>query len=192
MFENLLEKRNLVIVCEEKNHAIAEYLVQLISLNDDDGEQLAGFKDGSVNATIWTEKQYNDNLATMGTQQHVLFIGDFKASQNIMPNVKIYYNEHTIKYGWLGNKGIIYLPQKGKINKTSYEIFLKEAAMESERISGLKVAGKAALFSLDPVYVIIEAVFLNGLKEKKKIREQLYRFSVLRFYLYDIRKFLGV
>lgn len=72
---------------------------------------------------------------------------------------------------------------------------MEAAKAENEKISGLKAAGKAVLLSWVPVYsyyLILEAVLLNGIKERKKISEQLYKYAVLHFYLNSISTYLDL
>lgn len=187
--------RNLIIVYDSSTKAAADYLMQLISLKDDKEDSVIGCPDGTVKAEMWSEKQYLDNQAKIASSQYVLFLGENQTSKSIISNIEIKFNQYTIRYGWLGTRGAIYLPEKGKIKKEEYEEFLTAAKVESEKISGLKAAGKAVLLSWVPVYsyyLIIEAVFLNGRKERRKISEQLYKFAVLHFYMNNISSYLDL
>ena len=192
----MIANKNLIIVYEEATKVAADYLMQLLSLKDDkENGEIVGCPDGVVKAAIWSEKHYLDNLPQLSSSQYILFIGENKTSKSIISNIDIKYQEYTIRYGWLGTRGAIYLPEKGKIKKQEYEKFLISAKAESQKISGLKAAGKVLLFSWVPVYsyyVFLEAILLNGLKERKKISEQLYKYAVLHFYLNNISKFLNL
>lgn len=50
--------KSLIIVSGENEKVYAELLLSLVTLIDDDKEngKVVGIKDGSVNATIWSEK----------------------------------------------------------------------------------------------------------------------------------------
>ena len=88
MFGNGMQKpeQSLIIVCDEKDIAYANYLIQLIGQKDDTGESVVGVADDSVSAAIYTVKTYKDNLAQIPSLQHILFIGqtsvDERAEQN--------------------------------------------------------------------------------------------------------------
>ena len=57
--------KSLIIVSGENEKVYAELLLSLVTLIDDDKEngKVVGIKDGSVNATIWSEKIYEDNVS---------------------------------------------------------------------------------------------------------------------------------
>ena len=110
--------RNLIIVYDDSTKAAADYLMQLISLKDDKEGAVIGCPDGVVKAEMWSEKQYLDNQAKIASSQYVLFIGENKTSKSIIANIVTKFNKHTIRYGWLGTRGAIYLPEKGKIKKS--------------------------------------------------------------------------
>ena len=59
--------KNLIIVCDEKSKEYANYLSQLISMEDDTEDTTVGVKDGSVQAQVWLEKDYKANSATISS-----------------------------------------------------------------------------------------------------------------------------
>jgi len=67
--------RKLIIVCDDQTHGYGNYLRQLVSTNDDDNN-IVGTKDGSIGVAVWLEKDYLANMATITSDQHVLFIGE--------------------------------------------------------------------------------------------------------------------
>ena len=187
--------RKLIIVYDDSTRSAADYLMQLISLKDDKDGVVVGCPEGAVKAEMWSEKQYLDNQAKIASSQYILFLGENKTSKSVISNIETKFSQYTIRYGWLGSRAAIYLPNKGKIGKKEYEAFLEAAKAENEKISGLKAAGKAVLLSWVPVYsyyLILEAVLLNGIKERKKISEQLYKYAVLHFYLNSISTYLDL
>ena len=64
MFGNGMQKpeQSLIIVCDEKDIAYANYLIQLIGQKDDTGESVVGVADDSVSAAIYTVKTYKDKI----------------------------------------------------------------------------------------------------------------------------------
>lgn len=200
MFSNK-EVKELVIVCDKDEMEFAEYMLQLISLEDDgDGDdEIVGCPDGSIKASIWDEAKYLDNLPTMTSNVKVLFIGDSKPAMNVLPNIDVKYSNHTIQYGWLGNKAVISIPNKGKMTEDEYGLFKNGSVAEREEMDLAVKAKSAALIGLVGVGtgLIGLSVYagIKGLKNSKKkhhIEDELYRFAVLHFYMNAIRDFMGV
>ena len=85
-------KKKLIIVSDDDTKKYATYLMQLIS-SKDDCEEIVGIKDGSVDATIWSEKQYLDSLGTLTTSTYVLFVGNGKAAKLARENMQHEFDE---------------------------------------------------------------------------------------------------
>ncbi len=99
--------KQLIIVCGDSEKKYAMYLQQLVSARDDkEGEQI-GTKDGAVNAVIWSEKQYEDNLIKLNSTNNVLFIGDSKLAKMSRENMDVKFNITGMSYGWLGNQAFM-------------------------------------------------------------------------------------
>ena len=53
--------KKLIIVCDNKTEKYGNYLLQLISSKDDTENDVVGIEDGTVEAVVWSEKNYRDN-----------------------------------------------------------------------------------------------------------------------------------
>lgn len=187
-------KRNLIIVCDETTDVAASYLMQLISLKDDKDDVVVGCPDGTVKAEKWNEKDFLNNQAKITSEQYFIFIGENKASKSVIPNIELKYNQYTIKYGWLGTRGCIYLPEKGEISQEDYKSFIEVAKAESaKKYKGLveDIAKVAPVIPFVGQLVGMKYCF-DKIKERKQISEQLYKYAVLHFYLNDLSKFLNL
>lgn len=107
MFEKPVKK--LIIVTDEKNKPYANYLMALISAKDDKEGEVVGIADGSVEAVIWSEKNYADNEPTLSSNAHVLFLGDTKLSKTQRGGLNIKFDDFGLKYGWLGKRAVMYV-----------------------------------------------------------------------------------
>lgn len=115
-------KRKLVIVCEEATMEYGNYLLQLISAYDDkEGEQI-GTKDGTIEAILWTEREYEGNRVKLSSNQRVLFIGNSKAMQSLRSNVQTEFFECGMAYGWIGCHGFMHVDDNS-LNAGNYERF---------------------------------------------------------------------
>lgn len=132
--------RNIIIVTDEKNKKFADYLMQLISLNDDTDENTVGIKDGSVEAMVWEEKHYTANAANISSEQYFLFIGDSKLIKEKRSFMKTIYSNFGISYGWLGKQA--YLAVDKVVSKKEYDGFIEFAQKYQENIEKLIVSKK--------------------------------------------------
>ena len=208
--------KSLIIVSGENEKVYAELLLSLVTLIDDDKE--VGIKDGSVNATIWSEKIYEDNNPQMTSSTKIIFLGKSKSTEFILPNIK--FNEELKKYGIFmgctGNKYVIY-------NKTLYDEFfdlyknlvdkfddtvadssvVKKARHTDdlgtaigkgvENVVGL-VGNLFNIFSGEHKEIELKGTdaFDIGAKIEagKAIPDQMFRFLILSLYLNDLYKFM--
>ncbi|MEG0577722.1 MAG: hypothetical protein RR500_07665, partial [Bacilli bacterium] len=99
--------KKLIIVCEEKCRIYADYLSQLISLEDDTEDTTVGTKDGEVAAQVWLEKDYLANSSHISSDQYILFIGNDKLIKEKSTHMKVQFSEYGMKYGWLGKQAVL-------------------------------------------------------------------------------------
>lgn len=123
--------KKLFIIDNEKESAYALLLLQLISAKDDNSEtgEVVGIKDGSVDASLWGEKEYKDSRAKIVSSNKIMFVGLSDTSKAISKN--IVYDKELSKWGiyigWLGNIGVIYADPKILYkDKTAYDDFYNE------------------------------------------------------------------
>lgn len=120
----------LIIVCEEKEIAYANYLIQLIGQKDDDGDKIVGIADDSVSAAIYTTKFYIGNLPQIPSTQHILFIGDSTVAKEQRQSIQDKYNKLGMHYSWLGKRAVLYIDDtssdwlKLKDDRKHYDEFL--------------------------------------------------------------------
>ena len=106
MFGNNMKK--LIIVCDNKTEEYANLLRQLISSKDDTENEVVGIEDGTVGVVVWLEKEYRNNMATISSNEHILFLGNGEVSKKeFNTSMKMYYDQFGMTYGWLGNRGVL-------------------------------------------------------------------------------------
>lgn len=206
--------KKLIIVCEEKCRQYGDYLAQLISLEDDKEDETVGTKDGEVAAQVWLEKDYKANAAQLSSNQYILFIGQDKLIKEKSSHMNMGFAEFGMKYGWLGKQAVLSVEKVVEADK--YENFISyaqnyqqnvEQLIKSKDMNALKagaaagVAGAAkagALAVISPVALVPIAYIGAGVMAVKKftlnskIKEQQYSCAVMKFYLDDLSKFLGL
>ena len=122
MFEQNITK--LIIVCDDNTVGYANYLRQLISANDDEEDVIIGTKDGAIKVSVWLEKHYLDNMSTISSHEHVLFIGENQASKNEISSMTVKFDQFGMKYGWLGKRGMMII-SKTIDNPEDYNEFIE-------------------------------------------------------------------
>ena len=127
--------KRIIVVCDDKTKEYANYLRQLISANDDKGDEIVGTKDGEVDVVVWTEKQYIDNSPTITSNQHILFIGNNKTAQAEEKSMREEFHKFGMRYSWLGKRAVVAVDPVD-LSKEDYEKFIefcKEYGTEYEK-----------------------------------------------------------
>ena len=114
-------KKKLIIVCDDDTKKYATYLMQLISSRDD-AEEIVGIKDGTVDATIWDEKHYQDSLGSLTTSTYILFVGNGKVAKLARESMTHEFDEIGMHYGWLGTQGCLYVDD-ASLDRSNYPEF---------------------------------------------------------------------
>lgn len=191
--------KKLIIVCEEKCRKYGDYLAQLISLEDDTENETVGTKDGEVAAQVWLEKDYKANAAQLSSNQYILFIGQDKLIKEKGSHMNMEFSEFGIKYGWLGKQAVLSVEKVVEADK--YEDFISYARNYQQNVEQLiknkdKKALKAndiadALAIIAPVGLVVP-IAVKKFTLNSKIKEQQYSCAVMKFYMDDLSKFLGL
>ncbi len=212
--------KKLIIVCEEKCRQYGDYLAQLISLEDDTEDNTVGTKDGEVAAQVWLEKDYKANSAQLSSSQYILFIGQDKLIKEKSSHMNMEFSEYGMKYGWLGKQAVLSVGKVVEADK--YESFIAYAqnyqqnveqlikskdkqslkagaadgAVGAAGVVGAAKAGALAVIvpaALAPIAGISAGVMaVKKFTLNSKIKEQQYSCAVMKFYLDDLSKFLGL
>ena len=122
MFEQNIKK--LIIVCDDNTVGYANYLRQLVSANDDEDDVIVGTKDDAIKVSVWLEQNYLNNMSTISSNEHVLFIGENQASKNEISSMHVKFDKYGMKYGWLGKRGMMII-SKTIDNPEDYNEFIE-------------------------------------------------------------------
>lgn len=142
--QSFAPESTLMIVCDEKEIAYANYLIQLIS-------QLE-----TISAAIYKTKLYMDNLQQISSKQHIVFLGDSNAAKGQRELIPDKYNEFGMHYGWLGKRAVLYVDDTciAKVlaadKKQQYKDFLEYSSKkyglkhpDARKLSKLETATRA-------------------------------------------------
>lgn len=118
------EPQTLIVVY--KDELLVNQLKKLVENKDDDGEEVIGTRDDSIRIVAWSEKVWKDQKKAGNINNKVLFIGNVKGVDDLMPIIDIKYDAFGIKFGWAGNQAVL-LCDNWKLRKAEdYNAFLNE------------------------------------------------------------------
>lgn len=215
MFGNNMKK--LIIVCDNKTEEYANLLRQLISSKDDTENEVVGIEDGTVGVVVWLEKEYRDNMATISSNEHILFLGNGEVSKKeFNSSMKMYYDQFGMTYGWLGNRGVLRvtteIDDEEEYNKfvelySNFNLDFEAIEFKNfrETVAGMTAGGLAAGAGLAAglaagIVGVASAAGVAGagiigskvvsVNRQKKIKQQQYHTLVVAFYREGLAKFL--
>lgn len=121
MFET---KKTLIVVY--KDELLMNQLKKMVETHDDSDECIVGTKDDSINVVSWTEKVWLENKKAGNIQGKILFLGDVKGTDKLIPVLDIKFNDCGVKYGWAGNQAALFADAKLLIDRKAYDEFLSK------------------------------------------------------------------
>ena len=193
--ENRVTK--LIIVCTEATRKYGTYLMQLVGSKDDKENQVVGLKDGSVEAVLWSEKDYKINQPTLPSSSHVLFIGDSKLIITESSNMNVAFNKFGMHFASLGTRAVIDIDKK-ILKKAEYDKFILlcstyEKKFEKVKLNFVNTANAAVKWIGVFAPVVYPAAIyglISGKGARNKVNDQQYTFLTLYTYMEMLPKFL--
>lgn len=116
--------KTLIVVY--KDEMILNQLKKLVETKDDTKDLVVGVRDNSINIVAWSEKVWLANKKPGNIQGKILFLGDIKGTDKLLPVIDIKFDNYGIIYGWAGNQGILYVNSKALIERDTYLSFIDE------------------------------------------------------------------
>ena len=125
-----LETKTLIVVY--KDELMLNQLKKLIETKDDsETDGVVGVTDESVRIVAWTEKVWRDQKKAGNINNKVLFLGDIKDTDKLIPIIDIKYDQYGITYGWAGNQAILYVDPKVLAQENIYNEFIEKLSAYS-------------------------------------------------------------
>ena len=121
MFET---KKTLIVVY--KDELLMNQLKKMIETHDDNEDSIVGTRDDSINVVSWTEKVWLGNKKAGNIQGKILFLGDIKGTDKLIPVLDVMFDDCGVKYGWAGNQAVLYADPKLLVDRQAYDEFLKK------------------------------------------------------------------
>ena len=118
------EPKTLIVVY--KDEMLANKIKKLIETRDDAEGSVTGTRDDSINVVAWTEKVWLANKKAGNITSKVLFLGDIKGVDALIPVLDVKFEKHGVRYGWAGNQAVIYVTPDEIKSIESYYAFHTE------------------------------------------------------------------
>lgn len=207
MFE---EPRNLIVVYKEKDEVSLNQLKKMVDSKDDDteNETIVGTEDGTVKIVAWNEKTWLDNKKAGNTgtlDDKILFLGDIKGVDKLIPTLDIKFNQYGVSYGFSGKQAAIRIDAKPLKKKEIYDEFISDlksvcdaTTVEEKRsfdfedkTKNMKNGAKLVAFSfLFGAIGAIATVSSYAFGDAKLVRSQQLLYAVAKLYQNDLDSFM--
>ena len=117
--------KTLIVVY--KDEMLANQVRKLVETSDDvDEENIVGTKDDSVKVVPWTEKVWLTNKKAGNIDAKVLFLGDIKGVDKLIPVLDVKFDKFGVKYGWAGDQAVVFADTSAVKSREEYDKFLEE------------------------------------------------------------------
>jgi hypothetical protein len=197
------EPKTLIVIY--KDEILVNQIKKMVETKDDGGEEATvGTKDGSVRIVAWTEKVWLDQKVAGNISSKVLFLGDIKGTDKLVPVIDVKFNDHGVKYGWAGNQAIIHIEPAALQEKEDYDAFLeklralpvpeviKEKGKNSHRLNAKTgQGGKVAV--LDSIAILgfnIAMTAKDFFNDKALLKRQMFFYGIVTLYNNDLESFM--
>ncbi len=119
------QKKTLIIVY--KDEMLLNQLKKLIeSPSKEEDPDDPGISGETVNIVAWTEKLWKQNSAPGNITGKILFLGDLKGTDKLIPVIDKRFCETGITFGWAGNQAVLFADPNVIKDHESYSSFLKK------------------------------------------------------------------
>ena len=121
MFET---KKTLIVVY--KDELLMNQLKKMVETHDDGENGVVGTRDDSINIVSWTEKVWLGNKKAGNIQGKILFLGEIKGTDKLIPVIDVKFDECGVRFGWAGNQAVVYADPKVLTTREDYDAFLEK------------------------------------------------------------------
>lgn len=220
MFNTNISKTLIVVY---KDELYANQIKKLIETKDDSEDgQTIGTKDNSVKVVAWNEKTWLANKKAGNIDSKVLFIGDIKGVDKLIPVVDVVFDKYGVKYGWAGKQAVVFIDSSFLSDYDRYTEFLAEieelpmpesiktkieplntekmdAAFEkAKEIKNDKISNKVKNFIVSGVEKVEKASNSvaksahSTFKDKPTVKKQMLFYGICNLYKNDLETFMNL
>ena len=199
---SLYGTKTLIVVCKDEMYI--NQLRKLVETKDDGDSSITGTQDGTIQIVAWDEKTWLAQKKAGNISNKVLFIGEIKGINKLLPIIDIQFNEYGVKYGWAGNQAAIWIEPQEISNEEIYVEFLKKLnelpipvqykveIPESPKVAAPVEVGKQNLWNqLAALGVNAFLTVKDLLKDKTQVKNQMFFYGIIKMYFNDLDKYMN-
>lgn len=218
MFNTNVAKTLIVVY---KDELLANQIKKLVETNDDsETEGVVGTRDNSIKIVSWNEKTWLSNKKAGNIDSKVLFLGNIKGVDKLIPVIDVKFDNFGVKYGWAGKQAVVFVDDKAISDAENYNEFLSAIAdlpipesiknanepLDTEKIdkafSKVKVANKIKNEKISKL--VSRSVELaekasndvaqkthEAFKDRPMVKKQMLFYGVLNLYNNDLETFMN-
>ena len=144
----------------------------------------------------WSEKFWLANKKDGKIDDKILFIGDIKGMEALVPLIDVQYEKYGIKYGWAGKQAVIIADPKGIQEKEVYEEFLgklnelsvPEIIKTNYYIDTQEQQTKNEFFK--NAWLNIKKTFKASFSDYAAVKRQMLFYGIIQFYNNHLEQFV--
>ena len=216
---NTNSAKTLIVVY--KDEMLANQIKKLVETNDDsETGGLIGTRDNSVKIVSWNEKTWLANKKAGNIDSKVLFLGNIKGVDKLIPVIDVKFDNFGVKYGWAGKQAVVYVDEKVLSDSENYSKFLSAIAdlpipesiktanepLDTQKIDKAfdKVKGVNKIKNEKLSKLVNKGVALaekasndvaqkthEALKDRPMVKKQMLFYGVLNLYNNDLEAFMN-
>jgi len=121
----VMSKQPITLNVVYKDELTLNHLKKLLETKlDNNDTKPSPFTFHDIVVVAWGEKAYEEHKKNGSSRELVLYLGDVKGIESLMPILDVKYNEYGIIYGWSGTQALLYADPAAMDNKRLYNEFL--------------------------------------------------------------------
>ena len=199
---SLYGTKTLIVVCKDEMYI--NQLRKLVETKDDGDSSITGTQDGTIQIVAWDEKTWLAQKKAGNISNKVLFIGDIKGINKLLPIIDTQFNEYGVKYGWAGNQAAIWIEPQDISSEEIYVEFLKKLnelpipeqyrieIPESTKVVAPVAVGKQNLWNQLAAFGVNAFLTVKDLlKDKTQVKNQMFFYGIIKMYFNDLDKYMN-
>lgn len=120
---------NKTLIVVYKDELLVNQLRKMVETHYNDKQGIADTKDDPINIISWTEKIWLGHKREGNIKGKILFLGDIKGTDKLIPVIDVKFDECGVRFGWAGNQAVIYADPKVLTTRKDYDEFLEKLSL---------------------------------------------------------------